>query len=144
MAFLVRKLHLLEDLYYFCDADESVSEDLEKNSTIDRSEKLYAYKTTVDKKNLEPKPEDFLREKKFLGYRTFDTGDFSLAKASYFFVQAQEPNETAFQKAAEAIYLEALWQNIRFVDDLFYLRILEEGGKMLFQILRTIETKGTI
>jgi len=139
MAFLVRKLHLLEDLYYFCDADESASKDLEKRGKIDTSEKLYIYKTSVDKKNLEPKPEDFLREKKFLGYRSFDADGFSLAKADYLFVQAQEPNETAFQKAAEAIHLEALWQNLRFVDDFFYLRILEEDGKMLFQILRAIE-----
>ena len=50
MAFLVRKLHLLEDLYYFCDADESISEDLEKTVQSTEAKNSMSIKLRLIKK----------------------------------------------------------------------------------------------
>ena len=161
MQFTARKLKLFENLYYI---DQENGKNLETNDKeafiIDEDEKLYCFENGIDKKNLEPKLEDFLKDKRFFGFRVFleknehtekteKDGDSlaehshkkraCLEKGSYLFVQSIFQNETQIQKAAEALYLEAIWQKLSFLDNLVYLRFLEEDGKTIFQLLRAIQ-----
>lgn len=158
MQFTARKLKLFENLYYI---DQENGKNLEKNDieafVIDEDEKLYCFENKIDKKNLEPKLEDFLKDKRFLGFRVFleknehtekngaslaehsQKKRASLEEGSYLFVQSIFQNETQIQKAAEALYLEAIWQKLSFLDNLVYLRFLEEDGKTIFQLLRAIQ-----
>lgn len=154
MKFSVKKLQLFETLVFMQSSNDDAQDkkDHIESFIIDTDEKLYAYENGIDKKNTEPKLEEFLIKKEFLGYRCLDESFeidensidkkkiATLDKGSYLFVQSIHKDEQNMLKAAEALYLEGLWQNLSFVGNRIYVRFLEEDGKTIFQLLRPIAT----
>lgn len=139
MKFQTRKLHLFENLYFSNKADfRDKKTIIENENLIDESESLFCYENTVDKTQVEPKREHFLTNKIFLGYKSFEKTEIFLAKGNYLFVQAPYKDEKLIFEAAEALFLESLWQNIDFIDNKVFLRILEEDGQKIFQLFRAI------
>jgi hypothetical protein len=107
---------------------------------------ILAYRSLVAKGNLEPAPAEHLA-------RVEESGEPATIRAGrYLFVQgllsrgeraARDPDRAAsepeWRDAAEAVWLESLWRNQTFASDRFYVRILTEDGKTVYQIFREIE-----
>ena len=107
---------------------------------------ILAYRSLVAKGDLEPAPSEHLA-------RVDAANEPATIRAGrYLFTQgllgrgelaARDPDRAAsepeWRDAAEAVWLESLWRNQAFASDLFYVRILTEDGKTVFQIFREIE-----
>lgn len=98
----------------------------------DGTELLYEYRSRVDAANLEPVAEAHLAD----GHTTD-----RIEPGFYLFTQGLMPEEDSFaeqlwRKAAEAIWLESLWREMKFKNDRIRVRILSEDGKRSFQLFR--------
>ena len=98
----------------------------------DGTELLYEYCSHVDAANLEPATEAHLAD----GHTTD-----RIEPGFYLSTQGLMPEEDSFaeqlwQEAAEAIWLESLWREMKFKNDRIRVRILSEDGKRSFQLFR--------
>ncbi len=123
---------------------------MEKNENISETEHLWVYKNGVAKNNLNPNLKDFLLEKKFLGYAILGSNEEETERHNkietgrYAFLQglmteSTSDNTLLFSQAAEALFLESLWQEQNFENDDVFIRILTEDSKNVFQLFRKIK-----
>lgn len=119
MKFIVRKLELNRAI---CAPIHGVAPDGTKE--------MYEYKSLVAKKNLEPAREEHLTG----GNRVSE-----IPAGIYLFTQSRGTGtEDDFRAAAEAVWLESLWQSIEFKNDKILIRILSEDEGTVYQIFREI------
>lgn len=114
-----------------------------KNAALDGTKAVLEYKTKLNHKNLEPQASDF---------GTPSQASAIIPKGTYLFIQknielhldnqgfVQKKEEHLIIDSARSLWLESLWNAIQFKNDIFYIRILEEDGKTVFQTLREITT----
>jgi hypothetical protein len=119
MEFTIHALHLHRDITL-----------PETGPAADGTSELYAYHSHVKKNDLEPAKADHLAEGSAIreikaGYYLFTQG-----------LLPEESREDAFRDAAEAIWLEALWQEADLPSDRIFVRILSEDSKTVFQVFR--------
>jgi len=137
--FTQKNLTLFENL--------SFSTKTEDNSYISKLECLYKYENKVKKSDTNPNIKMFLTNEIFCGYGFYgeksenhidDEMNF-IPKGKYLFLQGIGSKEDfeIIEKAAEALFLEALWQEIDLKDEVF-VRFLQEDKKTVFQIFREI------
>ena len=126
MAFTIKILTLYKDFYYSKDSSNT-------------EESLTLYKNTVKNGEMNPNIDDFLTEEFFCG--TICTGNqkFAINQGRYLFIQGIFTSHETVQDAAQELYLESLWQELSFTDDIVYMRKLEEDGKTVFQLFRKIQ-----
>lgn len=119
-------------------------------------ERLTRFCTQVNSKNLEPTAEQYLCQGEFCGYgipsntdgsievvlpEDMDTkGQQSLPAGTYGFVQSDYASDKNPIKAAEALWLEFLWEEWEPADNQVYLRELPHGNTTVFQLFRRIKT----
>jgi hypothetical protein len=124
MEYTIHALHLHRDITL-----------PENGPAPDGTTKLYAYRSLVAKNDLEPTKADHLAGR---------TPVREIGAGQYLFTQGPLPDEKeeeAFRDAAEAIWLEALWQEAELADDKVYVRILAEDSKTVFQVFRRATRK---
>jgi predicted ATPase len=126
MAFTIKILTLFKDFYY------------SKDST-NTEESLTLYKNAVKKGETNPAIDDFLTEEFFCGNICSGESEFAINKGRYLFIQGIFTSHETVQDAAQELYLESLWQELSFTDDIVYMRKLEEDGKTVFQLFRKIQ-----
>jgi len=128
MEYDVKKLMLFEDIFYSENADSI------------NSEKMTKYISKVSKKDMNPKLEDYLTSPVFCGFISSSKtdGQSSIPKGTYAFIQSIFESEESVFKAAEALWLECVWQEYELVDNFIYLREIPHGDKMVFQLFRQI------
>ena len=106
---------------------------------------ILAYRSLVEKGDLEPESESHL-----VRCETGEDGVI-LPAGRYLFTQGlsaggenvisgkkREEAERDWRDAAEAVWLESLWQEVEFKTDRIFVRILSEDSKTVFQIFREI------
>lgn len=141
MHYIIRKLELYADI---------VCNSLQDNG----NGILYICSGSVSRRNLDPSKKDCLSDGQILRSKT---GNSILPKGSYLFVQGYLESGLPFSpegKPAEELYnaamdlwLEFIWQEIEYADNLIYVRILqpekaEQTGKqnhpagIIFQLYR--------
>jgi len=117
------------------------AEGIAKDGTV----AILAYRSLVEKGNLEPEGACHLA-------RCETTGDGDILPAGrYLFTQGlsaggedvisgknREEAERDWRDAAEAVWLESLWQKMEFKTDRIFVRILSEDSKTVFQIFREV------
>jgi len=95
---------------------------------------IHACRSLVEKNNLEPAPEQHL---------AIDGETEEIPAGYYLFTQGTgAANTEAWREAAEAVWLEALWQEAEFKNDRILVRVLSEDSKTVFQIFRETVKKG--
>ena len=119
MNYIVRTLELNRSIF----AQEGVI-------APDGTSAIYEYRSGVAKNDLEPAPENHL------------TGGIPVCEIPagfYFFTQATGPaTDKEYREAAEAVWLESLWQGITFKNDRILIRILSEDLKIVYQLFREV------
>lgn len=139
MNYQVRHLKLFESLNF------SIKNESDDFFTSSEEEQLISFINKVPAKSINPNKKDFLTQKKYLGSKTDSTEKDTnqIKPAEYFFVQYFLTDEDSrdekkvlslLEDLAEAIFLEALWQEITFYDDIIYARKLKEGNCSVFQL----------
>lgn len=128
MKFIVRNLQLNRTI--------SVPAD---SPAYDGTTAIYAFRSLVGANNLEPDPADHLAH----GERVFE-----IPSGFYLFAQGAAESsaagmspgdpEPSWRDAAEAVWLESLWQETKFKNDRILVRILSEDEKSVFQIFREV------
>ncbi len=145
MDYEIRRLALFKDLLY-------LPGNLPKDFT---GEKMTRFRTEVDQRNLEPKSEQYLMDGKFCGYGIPSNTDGSIEvvlpegldgsalekipAGTYAFVQGDYSTDENPVKAAEALWLECLWEEWEPVDNLVFLREIPHGNTTVFQLFRQIK-----
>jgi hypothetical protein len=141
MHYIIRKLELYADIV--CNSFKDNGNGI-----------LYICTGSVSRRNLNPSREDCLSDGQVVRN---ETGNLILPKGSYLFVQGYlesglpfspdgKPAEELY-KAAMDLWLEFIWQEIEYADNLIYVRILqpekvEQTGKqnlstsIIFQLYR--------
>lgn len=119
-------------------------------------ERLTRFCTQVNIKNLEPTDEQYLCQGEFCGYGIPSNTDGSIEvelpegmdasslqcipAGTYGFVQSDYASDKNPIKAAEALWLEFLWEEWEAADDQIYLRELPHGNTTVFQLFRRIKS----
>lgn len=98
----------------------------------DGTEELILYRSLVKINDLEPVFENHLADR---------VSTDQIEPGFYLFTQGRMNEdsgdaETLWREAAEAIWLESIWREIKFKDDRIHVRILSEDGKRVFQLFR--------
>lgn len=131
MKFIVRNLQLNRSI---CVPSDSPAPD---GTTA-----IYAFRSLVGANNLEPRPTDHLAHGERVG--EIPSGFYLFAQGTAegpgTGVTLNEP-EPSWRDAAEAVWLESLWQEAKFKNDRVLVRILSEDEKSVFQIFREVFPK---
>ncbi|MCR4940500.1 MAG: hypothetical protein K5930_10415 [Treponemataceae bacterium] len=144
MTFEIKNLTLYQDLLF--------TEDQE--TAIMRTEELSIFTNRVSMKDMNPDRKCFLTDEEWCGYglepgarlKEGKTPEGIIPAGKYLFVQfflgnnEKDEKKEMCGKAAEALFLEASWQEIPLKDRV-YLRTLIEGDKKVCQLFREIEGK---
>ncbi|MFI3257455.1 MAG: hypothetical protein R3Y36_04070 [Spirochaetales bacterium] len=126
-----------------------------KNETIpvNKTESLWCYQNKIAQNDLEPKKENYLVDGQFMGWALQNKPETNcvpqdctaIFEGKYLFIQgiteschSQAECHEFFTQAAEALYLESLWQEILLDTEKVYIRHLQEDGKNVFQLFRLI------
>lgn len=139
MNYQVRHLKLFEPLNF------SVKNKTQDFFSQNNEEELISFVNKVPAKSTNPNKKDFLTQKKYLGSKTnfSDKNVNQIKSAEYFFVQYFLTEEDScderkvlslLEDLAEAIFLESLWQEITFYDDVIFVRKLKEENCSVFQL----------
>lgn len=158
MDYKVRRLELCKDLLYL---PTDMTKVLPPGFT---GERMTRFETRVDRRNLEPQLEDYLCNGIFCGQGISSNIDGSIEvvlpegtsrpqleaipAGTYVFVQSEyPPHETSPKvlrenqlKAAEALWLECLWEEWETVDSFVYLREIPHENTTVFQLFRRIRS----
>lgn len=126
MASTIKILHLYKDFYYSIESEN-------------KEESLTSYTNGVQEKNLEPNLDDFLKNEVFYGYLSCEKTTTCIGKGKYLFIQDVFSDFEKIKEAAQELYLEALWQELSFLDDIVYMRKLDENNITVFQLFRKIK-----
>ena len=144
MNYQVRHLKLFEPLNF------SIKSEGQNFFTSDEEEQLISFINKVPANSTNPNKKDFLTQKNYLGSKAeiSEKNINQIKSAEYFFVQHFLTEEDScdekkvlslLEDLAEAIFLEALWQEINFYDDVIYARKLKEGKCTVFQLFVKID-----
>ena len=139
MEFEIKNLTLYNDLVFTKD---------ETNPVL-KSEELSVFTNKVRKNDTNPDRHLFLTDGSWSGYglipqENLNDGckpDGVIPKGMYLFVQFfidakdERIQQDMKEAAAEALYLESLWQELP-LDDTIFVRTLDEGGKKVCQLFR--------
>lgn len=139
MEFEIKNLSLYNDLVFL--ADESMP--------VMKTEELTIYTNAVDRNEMAPDRSKYLTDGKWVGYGLIpgeelpegNTPSGIIPKGKYLFVQffieadAKKYQQEMCSAAAEALFLEALWQE-KTLENTVYVRTLDEGGKKVCQLFR--------
>ena len=87
---------------------------------------------------------EYLLNKQFLGFKANEKTDntAAISQGKYMFLQQESTTDFSqedFEKAAEELFLETLWEEREFSPSPIYLRLLEEEGKKVFQLFKAIK-----
>lgn len=158
MDYEIRRLELCKDLLYL---PGDMTEVLPPDFT---GERMIRFETRVDRRNLEPQLENYLCNGIFCGQGIPSNVDGSveiiipegisrqqlqpIPAGTYAFVQCEyPPHENKPQilrenqlKAAEALWLECLWEEWETADSFVYLREIPHGNTTVFQLFRRIRS----
>ncbi len=94
---------------------------------------IHECRSLVSINDLEPSPADHLAG---------DTAVTEIPPGNYLFTQGCDAEDrTAWRDAAEAVWLESLWQEAEFKTDSILVRVLSEDSKTVFQIFREVVKK---
>lgn len=127
MGHEVRKLVLFEPLFYSREAS-------------DGGDSMTKFTTRVSAKSMDPAPQDYLADAVFCGYSAEGgaAGAEQLPKGTYAFVQWTASSGEKAEAAAEALWLECVWQEFQPEDSTLYLRELRHGSDTVYQLFRKI------
>lgn len=137
MKLIVKHLTLFEPICFSSKKENQVND-----------EELTIYINKISSTDMNPKAENYLTNEKFCGYNSsVENADYKIESGKYFFVQSflqsekvndkQNITELLLQEAQE-VFLESLWQEIKFADDTVYIRKLKEGENFVFQLFRKV------
>ena len=136
MNFEIKNLVLYEALVFSKD----------ETAPIIKTEELSVFESGVKKNDMNPEQSRFLIDGKWCGYglkpgaklKEGQAPDGVIPEGKYLFVQffadPKDEKQHMFE-AAEALFLEASWQEVNLKDTV-YVRTLEEGDKKVVQIFR--------
>jgi len=139
MNFEIKNLTLYEDLVFSAD----------EKAPVEKTEELSIYTNAVSGKDLNPDREKFLTQGKWCGYglepgkklAEGQSPDGIIPAGKYLFVQFfldtddEVVKKEMLEKAAEAVFLEASWQELS-LSDTVYVRAIAEGDKKAWQLFR--------
>lgn len=139
MNYEVKRLKLFEPLNF------SIKENSIQDFSNENEEELVCFTNKVPANSINPNKKDFLTQKKYLGSKAqeSDSQINQISSGNYFFVQYflsekdfsdKTKIDSLLEDLAEAIFLEALWQEVKFADDTIYARKLKEGNCSVFQL----------
>ena len=131
MAFSIKILTLYKDLNFSTDS----------NIETDKNERLEIYKNGVSKHNMSPELDEYLKDGIQCGFAlpkdsTAKT-DYAIKAGKYFFVQGDLKKDN-INEAAEALWLESIWQEQALDMDTVYVRYIKEDNHEAFQIFRKV------
>ncbi len=141
MKFTIKTLSLYKDLWYTTENTEQ---------TI-QTEYLWKYRCGNKNDELEPKKELYLLDGSYMGKHIKDAPENTtpqhhvIKNGKYLFLQGllinnDDKNYDLFAQASEELYLESLWLDRKILNDIVYVRFLEEDGKKVFQLFREVES----
>ena len=139
MNYEVKRLKLFEPLNF------SIKENSTQDFSNENEEELVCFINKVPANSVNTNKKDFLTQKKYLGTKAQenDSQINQIASGNYFFVQFflsekdfsdKNKIDSLLEDLAEAIFLEALWQEVTFADNTIYARKLKEGNCSVFQL----------
>lgn len=139
MNYEVRRLKLFEPLNF------SIKENSIQDFSKENDEELVCFINKIPANSTNPNKKDFLTQKKYLGTKANenDLQVNQILPGNYFFVQYflsekdfsdKTKIDSLLEDLAEAIFLEALWQEVSFADETIYVRKLKEGNCSVFQL----------
>ncbi len=138
MKYDVKRLKLFEPLVFTKTEQTEQSEQLS-------AERLIRYQTAVTARDMNPDRSQYLINPTDCGIavsRSANTASHqtqtSIEPGLYLFVQGIYTDEEAIITAAEALHLEALWQEVEPADMNIYLRFIQEGDTTIFQLFRRL------
>ena len=131
MAFSIKILTLYKDLNFSTDS----------NIETDKNERLEIYKNGVSKHNMSPALDDYLKGGISCGFvlpkDSTDKPDYAIKAGKYFFVQGDLKKDN-INEAAEALWLESIWQEQTLDMNTVYVRYIKEDNHEAFQIFRKV------
>lgn len=125
MEYEIKKLVLFQPLFFSVQSTNS-------------QEKMTIYTSKATKKNIAPQLEEYLTNPIFCGGAS-DKKDKEIPKGIYLFLQGNFSTTQQLNNAAEALWLEMLWQELDPLDDKIYIRELVHGNEKLIQLFRAIK-----
>ncbi|MBO4437946.1 MAG: hypothetical protein J5798_01230 [Spirochaetaceae bacterium] len=131
MAFSIKILTLYKDLNFSTDS----------NIETDKNERLEIYKNGVSKHNMSPALDEYLKDGIEYGFAlpkdSTAKADYAIKAGKYFFVQGDLKKDN-INEAAEALWLESIWQEQTLDMDTVYVRYINEDNHEAFQIFRKV------
>ena len=131
MAFSIKILTLYKDLNFSTDS----------NIETDKNERLEIYKNGVSKHNMSPSLNEYLKDGIQCGFAlpkdSTAKADYAIKAGKYFFAQGDLKKDN-INEAAEALWLESLWQEQTLDMDTVYVRYIKEDNHEAFQIFRKV------
>jgi len=145
MDFEIKNLTLYNDLVFTKD---------DKNPVM-KTEELSIFTNCVKKNDMSPDRSKYLTERRWCGYGLVPETELLPGKepdgvipaGKYLFVQFflvekdEAKNQAMCEAAAEALFLEASWQEVALKDTV-YVRTLAEGNKKVCQLFRETQVTG--
>ena len=142
MNFEIKNLTLYNDLIFTKD----------DQNPIMKTEELSVFTNRVKRNDMNPEQDEYLTDRRWCGYglvpetelMTGSKPDGVIPAGKYLFVQffldSQDEKENYEQcvNAAEALFLEASWQEVLLKDTVF-IRTLAEGDKKVCQLFRELQ-----
>lgn len=131
MSFSIKILTLYKDLNF----------STKLNTETNPNEKLEIYKNGVSKHNMSPSLDEYLLNGIKCGFAlpmdSTTTPDYSIKAGKYFFVQGDIKKDN-LKEAAEALWLESIWQEQALDMETVYVRYIKEDDAEVFQIFRKV------
>ena len=131
MAFSIKILTLYKDLNFSTDS----------NIETDKNERLEIYKNGVSKHNMSPSLNEYLKDGIECGFAlpkdSTAKADYAIKAGKYFFVQGDLKKDN-INEAAEALWLESIWQEQTLDMNTVYVRYIKEDAHEAFQIFRKV------
>lgn len=131
MSYSVKILTLYKDLNFSTD----------KNIETNANERLEQYTNGVSKHNMSPALDEYLLDGSFCGYAlpkdSNDKPDYAIKAGKYFFVQGDVKKDN-LKEAAEALWLESIWQEQELDMQTVFVRYIKEDDAEVFQIFRKV------
>ncbi len=144
MNYEVKHLKLFEPLNF------SIKENSIQDFSDENDEELICFINKVPTNSVNPNKKDFLTQRRYLGSKAQEKNSQinQIPPGNYFFVQYflsekdfsdKNKIDSLLEDLAEAIFLESLWQEINFADDVIYARKLKEGNCSVFQLFVKVD-----
>ena len=131
MAFSIKILTLYKDLNFSTNS----------NIETEKNERLEIYRNGVSRHNMSPALDEYLKDGIQCGFAlpkdSTAKADYAIKAGKYFFVQGNAKKDS-LNEAAEALWLESIWQEQALDMETVYIRYIKEDGNEAFQIFRKV------